>query len=362
VIRWKEKVKPFRYIGSKYKLLSEINNVLKKENVRGNTFFDVFSGSAVVGRYFKNRFSIISNDVLYFSYVLQNGLIVINDIPSFSNLKINKIFLSINSKERIHQILDYLNNLKGIKGFIYNHYTPASKDIDGIERMYFQIPNGMKIDAVRTKIEEWFIDGYINKNEYYYLLTSLLFAVQKVSNVSGKYDSFCKFWDPRAYKPLTLKYVDIIPSKFNHIAYNDDIFNLLDKITCDIAYIDPPYNSRQYITIYHILETIARYDNPKIKGITGTRGNDDKEKSLFCSKRESYNAFSKLIANLKAKYIIVSYNNEGILSKEQINEIFENNKIKEIKLYEIPYRRFKSNNNTDNNKVLEYIFIGTKIF
>lgn len=353
-----KEIPPFRIIGSKYNTLFDIYKLLKKENVKGNSFFDVFSGSGVVGRFFKKMYSIISNDNLYFSYVLQRGLIEINNIPSFSNLNLNN--LSSEPRKRIYQILNYLNTLEGIEGYIYKHYTPASKYIDGIERKYFMLKNGMKIDAVRTKIEEWFEKGCILEDEYFYLLTSLLIAVQKIANISGTYGAFNKFWDPRAHKPLTLKYIEVIPSKFTHIAYNEDIFNLLDRITCDIAYIDPPYNSRQYIANYHLLETIAKYDNPKIKGKTGIREYGNREKSVFCSKEEVRNAFLKLLTELKTKYVVISYNSEGLLSKNQIIQILEDRGIKKIRFYEIPYRRFKSNNYSKKNRVSEYLFIGVK--
>lgn len=218
----------------------------------------------------------------------------------------------------------------------------------------------MKIDAIRIKIEEWFKEGYISEDEYFYLITSLLLAVQKVANISGTYGAFNKFWDPRSYKPLTLKFIEVIPSNFNHLAYNENIFNLLEKITCDIAYIDPPYNSRQYIANYHVLETIAKYDNPKIKGKTGIREYGDKEKSVFCNKKEVHNAFLKLLTGLKTKYVIISYNSEGLLSKDQIIQILEDSVIKKIRFYETPYRRFKSNNNSKRKQVNEYLFIGVK--
>ena len=353
-----KEIPQFRIIGSKYNILFDIYKIFKKENITGNSFFDVFSGSAVVGRFFKKIYSIISNDSLYFSYVLQRGLIGINNIPSFSNLNITN--LSNEPKKRIYQILNYLNSLKGVEGFIYEHYTPASKDVDGIERKYFRIENGMKIDAVRIKIEDWFKESYVSEEEYFYLLTSLLIAVQRIANISGTYGAFNKFWDPRAHKPLTLKYIEVITSKFAHTAYNENIFDLLDKVTSDIAYIDPPYNSRQYIANYHLLETIAKYDNPKIKGKTGIREYGNKEKSIFCSKKEAQNAFLKLINGLKTRYIVISYNSEGLLKKDQIIQILEDSEIKNIKFYNIRYRRFKSNNNSKKSKVDEYIFVGVK--
>lgn len=349
------KIPQFRLIGSKHSVLNNLFEVIRKENITGEKFFDVFSGSTAVGRYFKKMFSIISNDNLYFSYVLQRALIVLNKYPTFDNLKI--LNLSSEPEKRIYQVLEFLNKNKSVEGFIYNHYTPASKIIDDIERKYFSKTNGKKIDGVRTEIENWFVNGYINEGEYFYLIASLLIAVQKVANISGTYGAFNKFWDPRANKPLTLKFIEIIPSEFEHNAFNKDSLDLLNKICCDIAYIDPPYNSRQYIANYHILESIAKYDNPKISGKTGIREYTEKEKSVFCSKKTVGSALLRLLNELKAKNIILSYNSEGLLSKDEIIKIFEKSRLKEAKLYEFPYRRFKSNHNSHNNKIKEYIFV-----
>jgi len=351
------KIPQVRVIGSKYNVLNNILRVIKEEKIVGKTFFDVFSGSAIVGRYFKKMFSIVSNDSLYFSYVLQRALIVLNQYPAFSNLKVLDN-LSSEPRERVFQVLEFLNKTEGKEGFIYNHYTPASKSLDGIERKYFSETNGKKIDAIRTKIEEWFNSGEINEDEYFYLIASLLLAVQKVANISGTYGAFNKFWDPRANKPLTLKFIDVIDSEFIHQAFNKDSFELLDKISCDIAYIDPPYNPRQYIANYHILETIAKNDNPKISGKTGIRRYSEKEKSVFCSKKTVAPALLKLLSDIKARYVILSYNSEGLLSKEEIFEIFKKSKLEDIKFYEFPYRRFKSNHNSRKSEVKEYLFVG----
>ncbi len=353
------KIPQFRLIGSKHSMLSNLFEVIRKEDIIGKTFFDVFSGSTAVSRYFKKMFSITSNDSLYFSYVLQRALIVLNQYPTFDNLKI--LNLSSEPRRRLSQVLEFLNEVEGIEGFVYNHYTPASENIDGIERRYFSINNGKKIDAIRTKIEDWFTKEYINEDEYFYLIASLLLAVQKVSNISGTYGAFNKLWDPRAKKPLTLKSIEIIYSEFEHKAFNEDSFDILNKISCDIAYVDPPYNSRQYIANYHLLETIAKYDNPKISGKTGIRSYTEKEKSIFCSKVTVGSALLKLLNGLNAKYVILSYNSEGLLSKDEISKIFEESKLKEAKLYEFPYRRFKSNHNSQDSKIKEYIFVGKVI-
>ena len=352
------KIPQARIIGSKYKMLENILRIINTDEIVGKTFFDVFSGSASVGRFFKRRFEITSNDLLYFSYVLQRALITVNQYPKFEDLTITSIWKD-EGTERVSRIMEFLNTLEGIKGFIYQHYTPASKSIDEAERRYFSEINGEKIDAIRMKIEEWFKNNYITESEYFYLIASLLLAVQKIANISGTYGTYNKIWDPRAKKILKLEVIEIIDSKHEHRAFNMDIFNLVDNVEFDIAYLDPPYNSRQYIANYHILETIAKYDNPTIKGKSGMRDYKH-EKSTFCSKRTAKSDLRLLLSKLRTKYVILSYNSEGLISKDEIVELFEQSKIKNVRAYEFPYRGFKSNSNTSNHDVKEYIFTGKK--
>jgi len=349
-------VPTFRFIGSKHYNLINILSVIEKENIDGESFFDVFSGTASVGAYFKKLYNIISNDNLYFSYILQKSLITLNDCPKFMGLK--DIVSRNNSNNLLKATIDYLNNINIYHGFIYKHYTPASLEYDNIERKYFSEYNGSKIDSVRIEIENWKRESLINEDEYYYLLATLLFAVQKVANISGTYGSYNKIWDPRSKKTLNLKPIPIIKSKNIHKSYNANIFKIVENIYTDIAYLDPPYNSRQYISNYHVLETIARYDNPIINGKTGIRKYTDNDKSVFCSVNKASNKLLELLNKLNTRTILISYNSEGIMSKEDIIDIFKLSKYKFNKLYIFPYKRFKSNSKTYSNKIEEYIFTG----
>ena len=120
----------------------------------------------------------------------------------------------------------------------------------------------------------------------------------------------------RSFKLELLPYSNGIKGK----VYNEDINELINKIHGDVLYLDPPYNARQYCTNYHILETIARYDNPEIKGKTGLR-NYDTQKSKYCSKRTVKSEFEDLIKKANFKYIFLSYNNEGLMSVDVIKDI-----------------------------------------
>ena len=346
----------FRFIGSKFPLLTKIYTELAKRNLinKGNIFFDAFSGSAIIGAFFKKDFKIVSCDNLYFSYILQNTLIVLNEIPAFEKLR-----KTINVQD-IDDICTYLNSLPGKEGFIYKNYTPASRELCGFERKYFSISNGKKIDAIRIQLETWHRNNIINKHEFYYLLTCLLFAVQKVANIAGTYGAFNKFWDKRALKPLVLKPIIPIHSNFKHKAIYNDIFKVIDFIEGDISYLDPPYNSRQYIANYHLLETIAKYDFPKIKGVSGIRNYSLDEKSPFCSKKKAKSSLLNLCRRLKFNYVVISYNNEGILSIKDIEEILLNSSFRDIDLVKFPHRRFNSNRKGEKQKVYELLFIGRR--
>ena len=140
----------------------------------------------------------------------------------------------------------------------------------------------------------------------------------------------------------------------NLLALRVQEYDFSGKIKC--VYIDPPYNSRQYLPNYHLLETIARYDKPNIKGKTGIRTYDN-EKSNYCIKAKVYSELEELICNAKFKHIIMSYNQEGILKKEEIEHILKKyGEKKTYKLYKIPYKQYQNKLTKKIEKHYEYIF------
>ena len=341
-----------RFIGNKTNLLNDIAQVIK-ENCDGTekVFCDIFSGTASVARFFKNRYKIISNDLLYFSYVLQKGTIENNEIPSFKKLE---------DRLNIHDVFDYLENIdikqEKFNKFIYENYSPNKK----CERMYLTSENALRIDFIRNKIEEWRNKELINKNEYYYLLAALIEGVPFVSNITGTYGAYLKQWDKRAFKKFEMIRLNVIDNNVKNQCYNKNSNDLIQEISGDILYLDPPYNERQYLPNYHLLETIARYDNPKIKGKTGIREYNS-EKSNYCIKNKVYSEMEELIKNAKFKHIIVSYNQDGLLSKNDIETILKKYGNKETyKLYEIPYKQYQNKLTKKLDIHYEYLFYISK--
>lgn len=350
-----------RYIGCKNNLLSYIEAVTLSRCDQANVFCDLFAGTHTVAAHFKKLgFEIISNDLLYVAYVFGRALIENNEKPTFSQLtNLSKTYPStlFDGVSNYLNTLNYLNQLEGTSdGFIFTHYCPSGNN--EYKRQYLSDRNGKKIDAIRQQVETWMQDKLITESEYYILLLSLLEAVSKVTNISGTYAAYLKDWDARTHKTLKLKPFFPILSDKEHVVYQEDANSLIEQIECDILYLDPPYNARQYITNYHLLETIARYDNPHVYGKTGLRRYSDAEKSAYCSKSECLRAFSALISKARAKHIIVSYNSEGIMSEEEIHYVLSR-KGENPEIIPIDYRRFKSNSNgrlRNKKTVQEYLF------
>ena len=350
-----------RYIGCKNNLLARIEAVVQNNCPQEGIFCDLFAGTHSVAAHFKKLgFQIISNDLLYVAYVFGRALIENNNKPTFSqlaNLPKSDSSNLFDGMDNYFKTLDYLNHLEGgSEGFIFNNYCPSGNN--EYKRQYLSDRNGKRIDAIRQQIEAWKQEELITQGEYYILLLSLLEAVSKVTNISGTYAAYLKDWDARTYKTLKLKPFFPISSDKKHVVYQEDANSLIEQIQCDILYLDPPYNARQYITNYHLLETIARYDNPSVYGKTGLRQYSQSEKSAYCSKSECLRAFAALISKAKAKHILVSYSSEGIMSEAEIRYVLSR-KGEKPELIPIDYRRFKSNSNgvlKNKKTVQEYLF------
>ena len=337
-----------RYYGSKTKLLPFIEQVVQKTEVNSTSnFVDLFAGTSAVGRHFKKLgFTVISNDTLEFSYSIAKTYIELNKEPEFKKLKSH-----LKLKNGI-DLFDYLNNLKyRKKGFISEHYAPAGG------RQYFSDENALRIDTFRYLFEEWKDEKKITELEYYYFITSLLRGVNLVSNVSGTYAAYLKTWDKRALNPLKLNPVEIIPSNSKNKAFKKDANELIKEISPDILYLDPPYNNRQYASNYFILELIAEgwfKNKPEIYGVTGMRKYDH-QKSKYCSKTTALNALEDLILNSsKAQYVILSYNNEGVIPLTAIQKTLS--RIGTVENFTESHKRYKSINQTVENFYFENTF------
>lgn len=338
-----------RFIGSKVLLLDNIKQVIDENVEEASVFCDIFSGTASVARYFKQWYQVYSNDLLYFSYVLQKSTIENDEVLEFKGIK--SITSGKNPVQYFNELdSDEMEHLEQSKRFFQNTYSP----IGG--RMYITDENALRIDYARNTIENWRINGLINEKEYFYLVAAIVEGIPFVSNISGTYGAYHKTWDKRSFKKFELKPLDITINNKENKCFNKDGVQLLKEISGDILYVDPPYNGRQYLPNYHVLETAAKYDFPEVRGVTGQRPYDG-QKSNFCSKRLVLQEFTELIKNADFKHIILSYSTDGLMSVEEIESIMKQyGKVDTYKVYEIPYRRFKSRDLTKQDKLKELLF------
>ena len=330
------------YIGSKFRLSSWIKDEVIKvvgQDLSQKVFCDMFAGTGMVGRTFKKDVKqVISNDLEHYSFVLNKNYIDNHQ--------------EIEDKEKYIQELNALPLIDS--GFIYNNYCLGS----GSERQYFSDFNGKKIDTIRTKIKEWHENEKVSDSLYYFLLTSLLESADKVANTASVYEAFLKTIKQPALKELELLPANFVLNNNSHEVYNEDSNELIKKISGDILYLDPPYNHRQYSSKYHILNTITLYDEFTPKGKTGLR---DYNRSKYSSKKKVHESFDELIKNAKFKYIFLSYNNEGLMSEDEVKDIMQ--KYGNYSLVKKEYKRFKvhMNKKSKDNKTFEYLHILEKI-
>ncbi|WP_375562102.1 DNA adenine methylase [Bernardetia sp. OM2101] len=349
------------YIGSKLRLSDWIIETITKTYTKLSTdyspskplsqitFAELFAGTAIISRKLKSQVSqIIANDLEPYSYVLLKNYI--------ENTKVIP-------NERIVFLIEELNNLsiknqdnKEKNVFIYQNYCQGS----GSERLYFSDDNGKKIDVIRQKLEEWKVNNFVSQSEYYFLLASLLESADKVANTASVYGAFLKQLKKSAQKNLVLSPAHFPKPQNGHNQENqvfrEDANELIQKIKGDILYLDPPYNARQYGANYHLLNTIALYDNFEPKGKTGLR---EYERSKYCQKNEVETAFEDLIKNADFEFIFLSYNNEGLMNLETIKKIMS--KYGSYSLEKTEYQRFKADKDINRehkaNATMEYLHI-----
>jgi len=269
-----------RFLGNKYKLLGFIEDIVNEKCNGFNSFCDIFAGTGVVGERFNEKdIKVISNDLLFSNYVPLKAFL------SLTQIKLNVL------KEKI----DFLNNLKTNQDNYFSiHYGNT----------YFTLENARKIGVIREEINK-IAD---NENEKAALITALLYATDKVANTVGHYDAYRKNLD--TVQPIQLLVPDItLENNTNNEVFREDANLLIRKISCDVLYIDPPYNSRQYCDTYHLLENLATWEKPQVYG-KAKKMDRSHLKSKYCLKTAS-KVFEDLIKNANCKHILVSYNNTG---------------------------------------------------
>ena len=279
-----------RYLGNKYRLLPFIQSVVSAECKDITSIADIFAGTGAVVSAFIDK-KIITNDILYSNYICH--------LAWFSPEQY--------SCEKIETYISYYNSIK------VNQENYMSENFSDT---FFSRADCRKIGFIRDDIERLYSKNKINARERALLITSLLYAVDKIANTCGHYDAYRQ--NSEFNKELILSVP--LPSENLHkenICYNSDANELVKSITADLVYIDPPYNSRQYCDAYHLLENISKWEKPEVAGVA-RKMDRSHIKSDYCTSRATA-ALEDLIRNIDAKYILLSYNNMAKKGNDRSN-------------------------------------------
>ena len=328
-----------KYAGSKLKLLPYILRLVNEVNPR--TILDGFSGTTRVAQALAQLgYQVVANDTAVWSQILGNCYL-------------------LNQKPRAYyqDLIEYLNALPGRDGWFTQYYGGApdaglSTQSDGLKKPW-QVHNTRKLDAIREEIDNL----GIAEIERSVALTSLILALDSVDNTMGHYVSYLREWSARSYKTMVLKVPQLLITTRDHQVFNEDIFDILDAIEVDLAYFDPPYGSNnekmppsrvRYAAYYHIWKTICLNDRPELFG--KARRRTDTSDKVAVSAFEEYQrneetgrfmaveAIERLLAETKAKFIILSYSSGGRATVQELHQTISScGSLK--KVVEVDYKR-----------------------
>lgn len=302
-----------KYLGSKRQLIPWIIETIKQNCPDAKSVVDLFSGTSRVGYALKQHgYSVEANDHNRFAYHLARCYLETHreDLPTdFS------------------RIIDHLNQLPGKAGYFTENYCVRSR--------FFHPKNGEKIDAIRSAIETIDVDDKIRS----VLLVSLMEAADRIDSTCGIQMAYLKSWAQRAFLPLTMRVPALLPKPEGYFkAHCLDALDAAATIECDVAYLDPPYNQHSYRGNYHIWETLVQNDRPEVYGKAHKRIDCRTQKSDFNSKPKFKNTLASVFAQLRSRYIVLSFNDEGFISRSDLEELLSS--FGPTTSYDIEYKRY----------------------
>ncbi len=285
-----------KYIGSKRTLIPVILEAVRRAP-GAKTVIDLFSGTSRVGHALKAAgYRVLANDhnayaaALARCYVQADAGHVVRD-----------------AERLVHEF----NALKGSPGYFTETFCVKSR--------FFQPKNGGRIDAIRDAIAAGGLDPELES----VMLVSLMEAADRVDSTTGLQMAYLKDWAPRAHNDLELRVPHVLP-RAQHgkgRATCLDALEAAELLEGDVAYIDPPYNQHSYLGNYHVWESLVRWDKPPVYGVACKRVDVKQRRSVFNSRPRFASVMRRLLAAVRAPVLVVSFNNEGYLTREEMESM-----------------------------------------
>jgi adenine-specific DNA methylase len=333
----------YRYLGNKSKLSNWIANEIGKILSKPSIIADPMCGTASVSESLAiYGHSIIASDALHFPTLHAKARLLHTSPPKFDNFG------------GYDTIIRELNSLSPIEGYFFREFGDKGSPLKrATPRLYFTAENASKIDAIREFIRSSFNDSLISELERDLLLHDLILSVNTIANIAGTYGYFRSKISDNAKAPLNLTMSDFSATPGTHSVLQGDASEILRTQEVDAVYLDPPYTKRQYAGNYHVLETIAREDEPEPQGEGGLRPwNNDA--SDFCYKRKAERAFRNVIEASHTRYFFISYSEDGQLSPETLNALLKD--YGSVTVITQDHSRYRSNQNAKSGSILEYLY------
>lgn len=279
-----------KYIGSKRGLIEPIRTAVRALLPDGGAVCDLFSGSARVGHAMKaDGYSVWSNDHNAYAHTLAVALIQAD---------------ADRWRAPAERLLAELAQVRPEAGWFTRAFCEDAR--------YFHPDNGARIDAVRERIAALSLEPELEA----IALVALMQAADRVDSTAGVQMAYMKAWAPRALKPLGLRLPDLLPGTGR--ATRADAVQIAPEIEADLVYLDPPYNQHSYLGNYHVWESLILWDRPETYGVANKRIDVKTRKSAFNSRPGIAPALQAVIDGLKAPNLVVSFNDEGYLSRDQL--------------------------------------------
>lgn len=333
-----------RYIGNKTRLLPFILRSLRTAKLSAGSVHDAFAGTASVSRALKARgWRVHSSDLLMSSYVFQRAYVV-----------------ACRAEGTLSEMARELSSLAPKESFISLNFSPAGG------RMYFTPENAGRIDSAREELAAWRAAGVIGEDSYYILLAAIIEGADRVANTAGVYASYMKRWQPNSRRRF-----EIVPETPIEGGEAADA-RLLDATEAakaigevDLIYIDPPYNSRQYVAYYHIPEILARgwlEESPSIRGKVGLLAGGE-GRSDWSHGRRVQKMFSGLLSATGARHALVSFNSEGHLAPEVLQSLLARAAVDgRVTHFSQRYRRYRADSEREGrhyhrDSALEHLYL-----
>lgn len=285
-----------KYIGSKRTLVPTILKAVG-DRPEAATIIDLLSGTSRVGHALKRAgYRVLANDHNAYAATLARCYVEADaeDVVSDAG-----------------RLVREFNDLPGKPGYFTQTFCERSR--------FFQPKNGARVDAIREAIAAKGLDPELEA----VMLVSLMEAADRVDSTTGLQMAYLKSWAPRAHNDLELRVPDVLPRAPHGkgLATCLDAFEAAASLEGDIAYIDPPYNQHSYLGNYHIWESLVRWDKPEVYGVACKRVDVRERQSVFNSKPRFAGAMRRLLEAVRAPVLIVSFSNEGYLSREEMESM-----------------------------------------